>query len=63
MTKFEQIGVNLQYDSTSKEQAKKCFKYSCDTCCYRGMHIDCDHCAIAAVHSLIVATFEELEDK
>lgn len=63
MHKFEQVGVNLQYSSVSKKQAQQRFEYSCNTCCYRGMHIDCDHCAIAAIHSLVVATFEELEDK
>ena len=29
MNKFEQIGVNLQYDAMNKEQALKAFRYSC----------------------------------
>lgn len=59
MTKFEQIGINHQYNADSKEDAKKAFEHSCNVCCNRGMHIQCDKCAIACVHSLVVATFEE----
>lgn len=59
MTKFEQIGINYQYDAGSKEDAKKAFKHSCNACCTKGMQISCDRCSIACVHSLVVATFEE----
>lgn len=59
MTKFEQIGINHQYNSTNKDDAIKSFNYSCNVCCTRGMHISCDKCSIACVHSLVVATFEE----
>ena len=55
MTKFEQVGVNFQYDAPTKEAAIKAFKYSCNCCCTKGMHIDCDRCAIATAHSMIVA--------
>lgn len=37
MTKFEQRGINFQYDATTKEQAQKSFQYSCDCCCNKGM--------------------------
>lgn len=62
MTKFEQIGVNYQYDAMTKEQCKKCFNYSCNCCVNRGMHIDCDRCAISTVHNLVMATFDGKED-
>lgn len=29
MTKFEQVGVNYQYTANSKEEAGRCFRYSC----------------------------------
>lgn len=58
MTKFEQIGVNYQNDAESKEQANRSFRYSCECCCTRGMHIECDRCAIAVAHNLTIAAFE-----
>ena len=58
MTKFEQIGVNYQYEATSKEEANRSFNYSCICCCHRGMRIECDRCAIAVVHNHVVASFE-----
>lgn len=58
MTKFEQVGVNMQYDSATKEIAIKKFSRSCDCCCHKGMHIDCDKCSIATAHQLVVACFE-----
>lgn len=45
MTKFEQRGIQFQYDASNKEQAQKSFAYSCDCCCTKGMRIECDHCA------------------
>ena len=63
MTKFEQIGVNYQYDAVTKEQALRSFQYSCNCCCYRGMRIDCDHCAIAQTHHLVIAAFDAQKDE
>lgn len=63
MTKFEQVGVNMQYDSTTKEMAQKKFSRSCECCCNRGMHINCDMCAIETAHKLVMATFEYGEVK
>lgn len=60
MTKFEQIGVNFQHGAVSKDNAIECFKYSCDCCCARGMHIECDRCAIANAHSLVMACFDSV---
>ena len=58
MTKFEQVGVNLQYDAVSVRHANKNFKYSRDTCCSKGMRIECERCAIAATHAMVVAYFQ-----
>lgn len=63
MTKFEQIGVNMQYDSRTKEEALQKFSRSCECCCNRGMHIKCDMCAIETAHNLVMATFENREVK
>ena len=54
MTKFEQIGIDYQYDATNIQEAKKFFTYSCNYCCSKGMKISCDRCAIANTHSLII---------
>lgn len=59
MTKFEQVGINYQYNATSIREANKAFQHSCDCCCHKGMHLDCDHCAISHVHSLVVAYFND----
>ena len=62
MTKFEQVGVNFQYMASTKNQAVKSFKYSCDCCCHKGMRINCDNCAIAYTHALVVTFFDNKED-
>lgn len=59
MTKFEQVGVNYQYDAATIEQANKSFEYSCACCCHKGMRIKCDRCAIACAHNLVVACFSD----
>lgn len=61
MTRFEEIGVEIQYGATSKRKAQGSFRYSCDVCCSRGMHIDCDRCAIACAHKSVIESFEALE--
>ena len=63
MTKFEQVGVNMQYDSATKEMAQKKFSRSCECCSQRGMQIKCDRCAIETVHRLVIASFESKEDR
>lgn len=57
MTKFEQIGVELQQDAGSLNQARKCFHYSCKVCCSRGMQIPCDRCAIRIMYESTAAYF------
>lgn len=61
MTKFEQVGVNMQYDSETKEMAQRKFSRSCECCCSKGLHIKCDRCSIATAHQLIMASFETIE--
>ncbi len=58
MTKFESVGVNMQYNAVSKEIAIKRFSRSCEVCCNKGMHIDCDRCSISCVHKLVIASFD-----
>ena len=63
MTKFEQVGVNMQYESATKEIAQRKFARSCECCCNKGICIECDRCSIAVVHNLVMACFEnEKED-
>ena len=59
MTKFEQVGINMQYESPTKEIAIQKFSRSCECCCTKGIHIDCDKCAIETVHKLVMASFEQ----
>lgn len=63
MTKFEQIGVNRQYDSANKYEANKSFNHSCNCCCNKGMRIECDKCSIAYVHNLIIAYFDDNKEE
>ena len=58
MTKFDQVGVEFQYDARNKKEANRSFQYSCRVCCERGMHIECDRCAIAATNAILVAAFD-----
>ena len=62
MTKFEQVGVNMQYESDTREIAQRKFSRSCECCCNKGMAIKCEHCAIETVHKLVIASFETKED-
>ena len=58
MTKFEQVGVNMQYEAPTKEIAIKKFSRSCECCCNKGIRLECDRCAIETVHKLVIASFE-----
>lgn len=59
MTKFEQIGVNRQYDADNIKESNTAFARSCECCCSKGMKLDCTQCAIAYVHNLVVAYFND----
>ena len=58
MTKFEQIGINYQHDAVDKHTASKAFKHSCSICCHKRIQLDCDKCAIAVVHNMVIACFD-----
>lgn len=60
---FERIGVNLQYDATTIREANAKFTYSCECCCSKGRYADCNKCAIASVHALLVAYFNDKGEK
>ena len=55
MTKFEQKGIYFQQISVTKDEALSNFAHSCDVCCNRGLHIDCDRCGIAVCHKLTMS--------
>lgn len=59
MTKFEQVGVNHLLNADCKADANASFTWSCNCCCSKGMHIQCDRCAIAFTHSMVIAYFAE----
>jgi hypothetical protein len=63
MTKFETVGVNYQYDACNKHEADKSMMYSCKCCCEKGMRIECDRCAIAQAHAMVIAYFDDMERK
>lgn len=59
MTRFERVGVNYQYEASNIKEANKAFRHSCNCCCHKGKRIDCDRCAIAFNHNLVVAYFND----
>jgi len=63
MSKFEQIGVERQLESDSKKEALRSFRHSCEVCCYKGIHLNCDRCSISFVHSEVIAYFDEHEKR
>ena len=62
MLKFEQIGVALQQESTSKREAIQKLQYSCRVCCYRGIHLTCEQCAIQATHAITISYFDSVQE-
>ena len=62
MLKFEQVGVEYQLSSATKVLAIKRFETSCNICCCRGIHLDCERCGIAEVHKEVIACFEDFEN-
>ena len=61
MTRFEEIGVEFQLGSRSKQHAEANFDRSCSICCSHGMHLDCDACAIACANKTVLEAFMVLE--
>ena len=63
MTKFEQVGINYQYDADTPQRAKRAFQHSCTCCCNKGIHLECDRCNIATVHNIVMAYFDTKEPR
>ena len=63
MTKFDQVGVTFQCDAPTREAALKAFHSSCRCCGTKGMRIDCDRCAIANTHAMIMAIFDSKNEE
>lgn len=63
MTKFEQVGVNIQNESSTRKIAQYRFSRSCELCYCKGMHIECDRCCIAVAHKRVIENFETMEVK
>jgi len=59
MSKFMDVGIQKQYDSTTVYQATKNFEKSCALCCYHGYHISCRHCHIEGAHETVVRMLTE----
>ena len=54
MTRFENIGAELQYGSQNKKAAITRLAKSCQICCQNGLRIDCERCAIMQAHEFIM---------
>lgn len=66
MTKFERVGVELQRDAISIEEANKRFAYSCRLCCERGLRSSIRYeseecrCAISEEHELRIEVLRSI---
>lgn len=63
MTRFEQIGIDRQYNANNAYEAEKLFKTSCTRCCTNGIQLSCDKCNIAYVHEIVVDYFHSKQHK
>lgn len=61
MTVFEELGIKKQYESESRRDANRNFRYSCYLCCCRGVKIDCNRCAIQIANDEINEIYDEIE--
>ena len=59
MCKFENIGVQRQYESADKRESDRNFHISCNICCTHGLHINCEKCAIAVAHEAVQIALAE----
>lgn len=60
MTKFETIGAELQQDAMTRQEAERCFQYSCMSCCRHGLRVDCDRCGVRQAHMIKLAALDVL---
>lgn len=58
MCRFEEHGMKFQIEAKSRSQADSAFARSCEACCNRGIHLECDRCRIRVVHEQVLAFFE-----
>lgn len=57
MTRFEERGIDRQYNARSKKEARKALEKSCELCATQGKYISCDRCAIAYINQLVTEIF------
>ena len=59
--KFIELAIRYQNAASTKEEAVKNFERSCNICCNRGLHLDCDRCQVSVVHNMTIAVLDDLE--
>lgn len=57
MTRFEERGIDRQYNARSAREARRALEQSCEICATQGKYITCAHCMIASVHNLVTEMF------
>lgn len=57
MTRFEERGIDRQYNARSTREAKMALEKSCEICATQGKYINCTYCMIASVHQLVTEIF------
>ena len=60
MSKFEEIGVEKQYASTSIRQANFHYEKSCYLCSIHGRNIKCTHYHIEGAHAEVIKFFNTM---
>lgn len=50
MSRFLDVGVQIQQEARTIRAAERKFEHSCEICCSRGYAYNCDTCPIAAEH-------------
>lgn len=59
--KFITFSIEKQQQSDTIQESNRMFNISCNICCNRGLHIDCEKCPIKAAHSMTIAILSEKE--
>ena len=57
--KFIETAIRYQQNAATPEESIEMFNRSCDICCYRGLHLDCKHCQVEAVHKMTISILSE----
>lgn len=57
--KFQDNGVLRQETARNANGAKWCFGYSCNICCNKGLHLECEECRILEAHKEALERFGE----